>query len=152
MDQPGGGCSEPGPSRMPGEEGNADQSSGDEEGEGEQKVAARQSNPASPDRGQELHRSLLREVHYSERLTEEEAVRARADDAASSLPSEPSLQLDSIWSRDVGPIDLPDYVKVHNTISFPEKVSLLQRATHLIFVRLSFSFALNVNIWNGHFS
>ena len=54
----------------------------------------------------------------------EEEVKARAERFAANAPTQPSLQLDDIWSGDVESIDLPEYVKVHSTtMSFPEKVS-----------------------------
>ena len=110
---------------MSGGGGNAEQQQDDQEGQGDRKVAARPSNPSGPTRTEERLGSFLQDTQIGERLTEEEVVSARAEVAASSHPSESSLQLDSIWSRDLGSIDLPEYTKAHNTISFPEKVSLL---------------------------
>ena len=131
MDRSGERGADPGRSRGPGGEGNDDRLSDDREGEANRKVAARPSNPSrSPAHGQERSISLLQDARDPERLIDEELLGARAEDpAAAGQPSEtslPSLQLDSIWSRDLGSIDLPKYAETHNTISFPEKVSLFE--------------------------
>ena len=126
MDRLGGRGSEARRSQGPGDGGNDNQLPDDREDQSDRKVASRSSNPSVRAIGQEGRSSFLHDIGDVEGLTREQLVRARAEDTAIGHPPETSLQLDSIRSRDLGSIDLPKYAETRNTISFPEKVSLLE--------------------------
>mmetsp|Transcript_11486 Transcript_11486/g.23433 ORF Transcript_11486/g.23433 Transcript_11486/m.23433 type:complete len:440 (+) Transcript_11486:189-1508(+) len=125
MDRLGERGVDPERSRELGQQGNADRLPEDLEGQADRKVEARPSNPSSPARSQEGRSSCSHDSQDSECLAGEKLGRAQAEDPTAGLPSETSLQLDSIWSRNLGSIDLPKYAETHNTISFPGKLMLL---------------------------
>lgn len=115
-----------------GDEGSADDGTASHKDEGDMKIAAQPSieHNLSPGQLSSTTQSSVGGGLVGNAETVSAAgveVPSTSETAASRAVLEPSLQLDEVWRKDLGSIDLPAYVKKKaTTISFPEKVSLIE--------------------------